>query len=60
VSVFGWVCFEKWEGAGQVKEVERRVRAFEKDEEETAAVLPRVERCGYPVLKAEMGLKYLK
>jgi hypothetical protein len=43
-----------------MKEVERRMRAFEKDEEERAAVLPRVEGCGYPVLKAEMGLKYLK
>jgi hypothetical protein len=43
-----------------VKEVERRMRAFEKDEEERAAMLPRVERCGYPVLKAEMGFEYLK
>jgi len=24
------------------------------------AMLPRVERCGYPVLKAEMGFEYLK
>ena len=60
MSVLGWVCFERWEGAGQAKEVERRMRAFEKDEEERAAMLPKVERCGYPVLKAEMGFEYLK
>jgi hypothetical protein len=59
VSVLGWVCFERWEGAGQAKVVERWMRAFEK-EEERAAMLPRVERCGYPVLKAEIGFEYLK
>jgi tRNA-dihydrouridine synthase len=42
------------------EEVERWMREFEKDEAERAAMLPRVERCGYPVLKAEMGFEYLK
>jgi hypothetical protein len=36
------------------------MKAFEKDEEERAAMLPRVERRGYPVLKAERGFEYLK
>ena len=36
------------------------MRAFEKGEEERAAMLPRVERRGYPVVKAEMGLEHLK
>jgi hypothetical protein len=55
----GRTCFKRWEGAGQAKVVEWWMRAFEK-EEERAAMLPRVERCGYPVLKAEIGFEYLK
>ena len=56
MSVLGWVCFERWEGAVLV---ERWMRAFEMGEER-AMMLPRVERCGYPLLKAEMGLECLK
>jgi tRNA-dihydrouridine synthase len=44
----------------QREEVERWMREFDKDELERAAMLPRVERCGYPVLKAERGFEYLK
>jgi tRNA-dihydrouridine synthase len=51
---------EKVSDWSQKEEVERWMRAFEKGEAERAAVLPRVERCGYPVLKAEMGFEYLK
>lgn len=42
------------------EEVERWLREFEVDEEERVRMLPRVERCGYPVLRAEVGFEYLK
>jgi 2,4-dienoyl-CoA reductase-like NADH-dependent reductase (Old Yellow Enzyme family) len=51
---------EKVSDWSQSEELGRWMRTFEKDEEERASMLSRVERCGYPVLKAEMGSEYLK
>lgn len=43
-----------------MEEVERWMRESGKDERERVAMLPRVERRGYSVLKADLGFEYLK
>lgn len=47
---------EKTSDWSQKEDVERWMWAFEKDEAERAAILP---RCGHPILKAEKGFEYL-
>lgn len=51
---------EKVSDWSQREEVDRWMRAFEKNKEERASMLSRVERWAYPVLKAEMRSEYLK
>ena len=41
-------------------EVDRWLKEFEVMSERNKALLPKVESCGYPVLKAEAGFEYLK
>lgn len=43
-----------------MEEAERWMREFGKDEQERVAMLPRVEKYGYPVSKPELGLECLK
>jgi len=42
------------------EEVDRWLKEFEIDEKIRIEMLPTVERCGYPVLKPEVGFEYLK